>query len=191
MYDSTSPVYTYLVSSIKRFILSLLSNFCSPPPSLKVDHMVEQKDSSSCGACACDNADAIASNILEVHHSDFHADDYRVWILFALLRHSKRYRMLTKTFSQNEHCAEIGRTNFGNNCWFYAVIQAVQRFLPRSGSREMIQRYAKHTVEGIIHRLVSKTEAKDGSLLAAIKSVCEKFQWNINEHQDATEFYMK
>ena len=191
MYDSTSPVYTYLVSSIKRFLLSLLSNFCSPPPSLKVDHMVEQKDSSSCGACACDNADAIASNILEVHHSDFHADDYRVWILFALLRHSKRYRMLTKTFSQNEHCAEIGRTNFGNNCWFYAVIQAVQRFLPRSGSREMIQRYAEHTVEGIIHRLVSKTEAKDGSLLAAIKSVCEKFQWNINEHQDATEFYMK
>jgi len=55
----------------------------------------------------------------------------------------------------------------------------------------MIQRCAEHTVEGIIHLLVRKTEAKDGSLLAAIKSVCEKFQWNINEHQEATEFYMK
>ena len=96
-----------------------------------------------------------------------------------------------QNFLQNEYCAEIGLTNFGNNCWFNAVIQAVQRVLPRSGSREMIQRYAEHTVEGIIHRLVSKTQAKDGSLLAAIKSVCEKFQWNINEHQGATEFYMK
>jgi len=98
MYDSTSPVDTHLVSSIKRFLLSLLSNFCSSPPSLKVDHMVEQKDSSSCGVCACDNADAIASNILEVNYSDFRADDYRVWILFALVQHSKRCYMLTKTF---------------------------------------------------------------------------------------------
>ena len=42
-----------------------------------------------------------------------------------------------------------------------------------------------------MHRLVSNTEVKDGSLLAAVRSVCEKFQWNINEQQDATEFYMR
>jgi len=53
----------------------------------------------------------------------------------------------------------------------------------------MIQRYAEDTLEGILHRLVSNTE--DGSLLAAVKSVCEKFQWNINKQQDATEFYMR
>jgi len=43
LYDSTSPVDTYLVSSIKKFLLSLLSNFFSSPPALKVDHMVDQK----------------------------------------------------------------------------------------------------------------------------------------------------
>jgi len=143
LYDSTSPVDTYLVSSVEKFLLSLLSNFCSSPPALKVDHMVEQKDSSSCGACVCYTADAIASNILEVHHSDFHADDYRMWILFALVQHSKRCHKLIKTFLQNEHYAEIGLTNFGNNCWFNSVLQAVQRLLPRSGRREMIQRYAE------------------------------------------------
>jgi len=71
------------------FLLSLLSNFCSSPLALKVDYVVEQKDSSICGACACYAADAIASNILEVHHSDLHAKDYRMWILFALLQDSK------------------------------------------------------------------------------------------------------
>ena len=64
-------------------------------------------------------------------------------------------------------------------------------FCPDQGRREMMQRYAEDTVEGIIHRLVSNTEVKGGSLLAAVKSVCEKFQWNINEQQDATEFYMR
>jgi len=98
LYDSTSPIDTYLVSSVKKFLLSLLSNFCSSPSALKVDHMVEQKDSSSCASCVCCTADAIAANILEVHHSDFHADDYRMWILFALVQHSKRCHMLIKTF---------------------------------------------------------------------------------------------
>jgi len=115
LYDSTSPFDTYLVSSAKRFLLSLLSNFCSSAPALKVDLVVEQKDSSSCGACVCYTADAIASNILEVHRSDFHADDYRMWIHFALVQHSKRCQMLIKTFLQNEHYAEFGLTNVGNN----------------------------------------------------------------------------
>ena len=106
LYDSTSPVDTYLVSSVEKFLLSLLSNFCSSPPALKVDHMVEQKDSSSCGGCVCYTADAIASNILEVHHSDFHAGDCRMWILFALVQHSKRCHMLINTFLQNKHYAE-------------------------------------------------------------------------------------
>ena len=79
LYKSNRPVDTYLVSSITRVLLSLLTTFCSSPPSLKLDHMVEQKDSSSCGACVCYTAGAIASNILEVHHSDFHANDYRMW----------------------------------------------------------------------------------------------------------------
>ena len=39
--------------------------------------------------------------------------------------------------------------------------------------------------------MVSNTEVKDGSLLAAVKSLCENFQWNINEQQDAIEFYMR
>jgi len=62
-----------------------------------------------------------------------------MWILFALVQHSKRYHMLIKTFLQNEHYAEIGLTNFGNNCWFNSALQAVQRLLPRSGRREMIK----------------------------------------------------
>jgi len=41
-----------------------------------------------------------------------------------------------------------------------------------------------------MHRLFSNTKVKDGSLLA-FKSVCGKFQENINEQQDATEFCMK
>jgi len=66
LYHSTSPVDTYLVFSVEKFLLSFLSNFCSSPPALKVAHMVEQKESSSCGAYVCYTADAIASNVLEV-----------------------------------------------------------------------------------------------------------------------------
>jgi len=85
----------------------------------------------------------------------------------------------------------VGLSNFSNNCWFNATLQAVQCLLLRGDDTQRKAEYSQSSVEGILWSLVHNITLKDNVVKTAFLKVCSTLGLDPTEQQDASEFYMR
>ena len=120
----------------------------------------------------CYTIDAVAAGILKRHVRPFTVNEYRMWVVYALWRNSATCNLQLKKLLQKQKSSNVGRSNFSNNCWFSATLQAVQCLLLRGDNAQRKAEYSQSSVEGILWSLVHNISLKDNVVKTAFMKVC-------------------
>ena len=186
----------------QNFLKTFMDINVSNKTTFTTTSIVKQTDCNSCGVCVCIAAEMICEAAIgdnEINIKNFvsvpNISDYRYTMTYNLYRNSTKVDFLVNEIAKSSVFSQtLGLPNFGNSCWFNAVIQAIAYVLKTAkfDANSTSEFQSPNTNSGLgilLEKLLFNRPVSENLLKEAITLACNQCKFEFGTQNDPEEFY--